>query len=279
MQDNNQCFVCSGRDFSQPLLLSHQLKQSKFMVRSSPALPFFSEWDSSIANDVIASCSPIIASDVIATGLPQQPEAPEVSVQPGQPEDTMASATAPVDINVTHVVLILRFDKSAALHSTETITNHGARQWLTAQTKELAETRVAFKKVVMETKRTWKLLFDEVPKQVLSNSIIPALAGLVGSTGTVHELAHIEAEALFQTDEAHKNRMRGRADGVADTPRMQHFMEFAGAFHGVGGKGKKRRRMADKMVVCVERAQRVQSAGLKEMKPTNSDSDDDDDGT
>ena len=44
-------------------------------------------------------------------------------------------------------------------------------------------------------------------------------------------------------------------------------------------KTKKRRRMADKKVACVERAQRVQSAGLKEMKPTNSDSDDDDDGT
>ena len=120
-------FFGSGRDFSQPLLLSHQFKQSKFMVRSSPALPIFPEWDSSIANDVIASCSPIIASDVIATGLLEQPEAPEVSVQPGQPEDTMASATAPVDINVIRVVLILRFDKSAALHSIETITNHGAK--------------------------------------------------------------------------------------------------------------------------------------------------------
>ena len=138
---------------------------------------------------------------------------------------------------------------------------------------------MAFKHVVMETKRTWKLFFDELPKQVLSDSIIPALAGLVGSTGTVHELAHIEAEALFQSDEAHKKRMRGRVDGVADTPRMQNFMEFAGAFHGVGGKGKKRCLMADKMVACVERAQRVQSAGLKETKPTNSDSDDDDDGT
>ena len=161
-------------------------------------------------------------------------------MQPGQPEDTMTSATAPVATNVTHVVLILHFDKSAALHSIEKITNHGAKEWLTAQTKELGISRVAFKKVLIETKRTWKLLFEEVPQHALSEKIIPALASLVGSSGTVHELAQEEAEALFQTDEAHKNRMRSRADGVADTPRMQNFMEYAGAFHGSGGKANKR---------------------------------------
>ena len=256
------------------------------MIRTSPALLNFPLWDSTIASDVIASCTPFVASDVIASTLPQQPELsaqpdqlpqqPELSVQPGQPEDTMTSATAPVATNVTHVVLILHFDKSAALHSIEKITNHGAKEWLTAQTKELATSRVAFKKVVIETKRTWKLLFEEVPQHALSEKIIPALASLVGSSGTVHELAQEEAEALFQTDEAHKNRMRSRADGVADTPRMQNFIEYAGAFHGSGGKAKKRRRMADKMVACVERAQRVQSAGLKELKPANSESDDDD---
>ena len=99
---------------------------------------------------------------------------------------------------------------------------------------------MAFKKVVIETKRTWTLLFEEVPQHALSEKIIPALASLVGSSGTVHELAQEEAEALFQTDEAHKNRMRSRADGVADTPRMQNFMEYAGAFHGSVGKAKKK---------------------------------------
>ena len=137
------------------------------MIRTSPALLNFPSWDSTIASDVIASCTPFVASDVIASTLPQQPELsaqpdqlpqqPELSVQPGQPEDAMTSATAPVATMVTHVVLILHFDKSAALHSTEKITNHGAKEWLTAQTKELATSRVAFKKVVIETKRTWKL--------------------------------------------------------------------------------------------------------------------------
>ena len=80
---------------------------------------------------------------------------------------------------------------------------------------------MVFKKVLIETKRTWTLLFEEVPQHAVSEIIIPALASLVGSSGTVHEMAAEEAEALFQTDEAHKNRMRSRADGVADTPRMQ----------------------------------------------------------
>ena len=211
--------------------------------------------------------------------LPQQPSVSVQTGQPEEPEDTMASATAPVGTNVTHVVLILNFDKSAALHSSEKITNHDAKTWITAQTKELAASRVAFKKVVVETTRTWKLFFEVVPQQTLPEKIIPALASLVGHTGTVHELNQEEAETLFQTDEAHKNRMKRAADGVADTPRMQHFMEMAGAFHGSGGKAKKRRRMADKMVVCVERAQRVQASGLKEMKPSNSESDGDDNDT
>ena len=54
-------------------------------------------------------------------------------------------------------------------------------------------------------------------------------------------------------------------------------MEMAGEFHGGGGKAKKRRRIANKMISCVGRAQKVQSAGLRDLKPSNSDTEDDDD--
>ena len=94
----------------------------------------------------------------------------------------------------------------------------------------MAEMHLDFKNVVIETTKTWKLFFEVVPQQPLSEKIIPSLASLVGYTGTVHELDQKEAETLFQTDEAHKKRMKRAADRVADTPRMQNFMEMAGAF-------------------------------------------------
>ena len=71
--------------------------------------------------------------------------------------------------------------------------------------------------------------------------------------------------------------MKRRSDGVADTAKMQDFMEMAKAFHGGGGGSKRRRRMAGKMVSCVQVAQRVQSSGLKEMKAANSESDEEED--
>ena len=262
------------------------------MIRTTPALPNFPSWDSSIAGDVIASFTPFVASDAIAIALSEQPQLclqpdqlpqqPSLSVQAGQPEapeDTMASATAPVGTNVAHVVLVLNFDKSAAVHSNKKMSNNDATTWITAQTTELSASGVSFNKMVVENARVWKLFFVVVPQQHLTQKLIPALASLVGPTGTVHDVDQKEAETLFERDEAHKNRMRSRADGVADTARMQNFMEMAQAFHGSGGRAKKRRRMAGKMVSCVDVAQRVQASGLKEMKPAHSESDGDDDDT
>ena len=83
---------------------------------------------------------------------------------------------------------------------------------------------------------------------------------------------------MFLADQEHKQNIKNtRADGVADTAGMKQIMEMAGEFHGDGGKAKKRRRIANKMISCVERAQKVQSAGLRELKPSNSDTEDDDD--
>ena len=119
--------------------------------------------------------------------------------------------------------------------------------------------------------------FYQVPQLALTQKIIPALATIVGSSGTVHQLAQEEAKALFLADQEHKQNMKKRADGVADTASMKQIMEMAGEFHGGGGKAKKRRRIANKMVSCVDRAQKVQSAGLRELKPSQSDTEDDDD--
>ena len=119
--------------------------------------------------------------------------------------------------------------------------------------------------------------FDQVPQLALTQKIIPALATIVGSSGTVHQLAQEEAKALFLADQEHKQNMKKRADGVADTAGMNKIMEMAGEFHGGGGKAKKRRRIANKMISCLDRAQKVQSAGLRVLKPSNSDTVDDDD--
>ena len=65
---------CSGRVVARPLLLLHQFKQSKFMIRTLPALSNSPLWDSSIASDVIANFTPFVASDKSATALTQQPQ-------------------------------------------------------------------------------------------------------------------------------------------------------------------------------------------------------------
>ena len=56
----------------------------------------------------------------------------------------------------------------------------------------------------------------------LTQQIIPAVATIVGSSGTVHQLAQEEAETLFLADQEHKQNMtKKRADGVADTAGMK----------------------------------------------------------
>ena len=121
------------------------------------------------------------------------------------------------------------------------------------------------------------VLFTDILGFGLAFLITPAVVGLIG----------IAIEALFLRRLYNKDPILtllftfGLAMSGEQALRLifGHFMAYAGAFHGSGGKAKKRRRMADKMVACVERAQRVQSAGLKELKPANSESDDDDNDT
>ena len=63
----------------------------------------------------------------------------------------------------------------------------------------------------------------EVPQLALAQKIIPALASIVGSSGTVHQLAKEEARALFLADEAHKKHLISGADGVADTAGLTNL--------------------------------------------------------
>ena len=71
----------------------------------------------------------------------------------------------------------------------------------------------------------------EVPQLALAQKIIPALASIVRRNGTVHRLAKEEAKVLFRADEAHKKR-----------------------------------RMVDKMIFCVERAQYFHLSKVKKLK-------------
>ena len=221
------------------------------------------------------NCSPFVVAEPSA--LPEQPEQPEQPALPDPVEDWMTSATAPVDNNDTQVGVTCYFDKIVATASSVKTTNQRAKEWLLGQTKELTTSQVALKKVVIAPQYTWTVVFDEVPHLALTEKVIPALATIVGSNGTVHQLAQEEAKALFLADQEHKQNMKKRADGVADTAGMKQFMEMPGEFHGGGGKAKKRRRIENKMISCVDRAQKVQSAGLRESKPSNSDTEDDND--
>ena len=88
-------------------------------------------------------------------------------------------------------------------------------------------------------KCTWALFFDHVPQLALTQKIIPALATIVGSSGTVHQLAQEEAKALFLADEEHKKNMKKSADGVADTAGMNKSLSMLGNFTEVVGKPKR----------------------------------------
>ena len=198
---------------------------------SSPLLNFPS-WESSIVN-----CTPFVVAEPSA--LPQQPEQPEQPALPDPVEDWMTSATAAVDNNDTQVVVICYFDKSVATASNDKTTNQWAKEWLLGQTKELTTSQVALKKVVIAPQYTWTVFFDQVPQLALTQKIIPALATIVGSSGTVHQLAQEEAKALFLADQEHKQNMKKRADGVADTAGMKKTWKWLGNFTEVVGKPKR----------------------------------------
>ena len=82
--------------------------------------------------------------------------------------------------------------------------------------------------------------FDQVPQLALTQKIIPALATIVGSSGSVHQLAQEEGKALFLADQEHKQNMKKRADGVADIAGMnKNHGNGWGNFTEVVGKPKR----------------------------------------
>ena len=57
---------------------------------------------------------------------------------------------------------------------------------------------MTFKKVVIDIATRWKLFLSVVPRQHLSERLIPALAIVAGPSGTVHEVDGDKSEKCFK---------------------------------------------------------------------------------